>query len=84
MKQNLTSGSAVTLASNQFGPLQVLVDSSNVYWLTWDNKIYKVSIDGGTRTEVTSGGGRGLNWMAVDDTSIYWTDTSKVMKRTPK
>ncbi len=46
----------------------------------------KVATGGGPPTTLASSGQAGLNGIAVDDTSVYWTNTNggTVMKLTPK
>jgi hypothetical protein len=53
-----------------------------VYWVTEDG-IYKVPRGGGSATQVVAKADRARN-LAVDDTSVYWTDRGGRVQKMPK
>lgn len=65
----------VTLASAQFTPNCLTVDTTNVYWTTGDGKVMSVPIAGGEPTVLASDQTPPLG-LAVDATSIYWVTSS--------
>jgi hypothetical protein len=79
----------VTLASGESGVSSLTVDGESVYWAAVDGAIKKVPLAGGPPTTLVvsqdTPGGTSVN-VAVDSTSVYWTDSSAgtVMKLTPK
>jgi hypothetical protein len=90
MKAPVAGGAPVTLASFPVGnvPLVMAVDTQNVYFIEATGtaaSVMKVPIAGGTPVTLCPAalfpGG-----LAVDDTSVYWTDISNgtVQKATPK
>jgi hypothetical protein len=89
MKQALAGGPPVALASSQNGPYNIAIDATNVYWSNFPNDntsvgaLMTVPIAGGTPTVLASADSFGI---AVDDTSLYWTDylSGVVEKLTPK
>jgi hypothetical protein len=88
-KLGLSGGSPVALALSQAPPAHgIAVDSTGVYWTTqseqvWDGcsttacqvgLLQKTGLAGGTAATLASGA---QPWsIAVDSTSVYWTDTS--------
>lgn len=76
-------GQALTVASDQNAPYAVAVDDANVYWVGNEFAIKKAPIGGGPVTTLVGARGEGI---AVDGTSVYWTDNDQraVMKVTPK
>ena len=76
MKVAQSGGTPVTLATVHDG-FAIAVDDANVYWSTrlynTPSTIYKVPIAGGTPVTVASAADM-VNAIAVDATSIYWTE----------
>jgi hypothetical protein len=54
----------------------IVVDETQVYWMTNTDGVYRVSIGGGVPILIGPGGSR---WaLAVDDTSVYWSDGGNI------
>jgi hypothetical protein len=74
-----------TYASNQMYPLFAPVDSENIYWANLFSSttgLVRVSLDGGAPVTLVH---QNPYQVAVDDTSIYWTDDqSGTLSRLPK
>jgi hypothetical protein len=75
MKVPIGGGASTTLASQQDAPSALAVDANSVYWAAAG--VMKVSLAGGTPTTLVSAIAAGI---AVDGTSLYWTDGLNVMK----
>jgi hypothetical protein len=73
-------GIVTTLASGQIAPSSIALDDTDVFVAGYDG-VSKVSKQGDAPTRVTAGNVLDL---AVDESSVYWTDGSTVMKATPK
>jgi hypothetical protein len=86
-KVPLNGGASSTLATE--GGLGIAVDAQNVYFTTTDS-VKKVPLGGGT--PITLATGQDVpTFIAVDATSVYWTNagsgpvpSGSVMKLTPK
>jgi len=78
-----TGGGATQLASGQFGPNGLAVDSSSIYWTTQAGLVLKLPLSGGSPTTLASvsNGGTGI---VVDATTVYWASGNTVQKITPK
>lgn len=72
-----SGGAAVTLAPAF--PVSIATDGTDLFWATQSpSAIMKVPVGGGTSVTVAS-----VNTpecIAVDDSSVYWTDGSSVQK----
>jgi hypothetical protein len=83
-------GTPTVIASGQSGPADLVVDGTSVYWLDTNGSVMKAPIGGGPAVTLATGQGVSAGTMAsaiaVDATSVYWTQTlvGKVMKLTPK
>jgi len=77
-KVPLTGGTATILA-NSFYPIGIAVDSGNVYWTDGGGAIYKVGINGGNPTSISSGVSS-PTFIAMDSANVYWLEASKVKK----
>lgn len=75
MKVPIGGGAPTTLVSTGARG-KIVVDGTSVYY----GSLMKVPLAGGTPTNLATGG----EPLAVDATSIYWLETEKVMKLTPK
>jgi hypothetical protein len=78
MKVGLAGGKPVTLASDQPTPTAIAIDSTHVYWVSSMQSIplMKVPLEGGTPTPLGTVG-IGVS-IAVDATSVYFTETYRV------
>ena len=97
VKVPLAGGAVTTLArGNDWYPQQLAVDATSAYWTICPSCVYvgappmggsvmKVPIAGGKVTTLVTGR-NGVSALAVDETSVYWTevDTAKLMRLTPK
>jgi hypothetical protein len=63
--------SLITIASAQDNPTRVAENSTDVYWID-ATTLMKAPLDGGTASTLASGAG--LGDLALDSTSVYWTD----------
>jgi hypothetical protein len=85
MKMPLDGGVPITLAAGRTGlDAAIVVDApDSVYWTEGQlSTLVKVALQGGTPTTLVTG--QSIGAPTVDGTSVYWTDTSAVMKLTPK
>jgi streptogramin lyase len=78
-----TSGiSSPTPLATASGPIDLVADLSNVYWIDGSGAtIMKVPTTGGAATQFAAGGN--ANAIAEDAASVYWTNSSGIM-RAPK
>jgi len=73
-------GVVTTLAAGEFTPTVLAIDGTNVYFSALGG-LRKVAKSGGTA--VTLAASQAFD-IKVDQTSVYWTDGSAVLKLTPK
>jgi hypothetical protein len=99
MKMPLAGGTPSTLADAQINPTAIAVDDSSVYWanqcleisqcsnteatVVSGGTIMKIPLEGGTPSTLVMGQ-CDIDSIVVDSTSIYWTNSSEIMKLTPK
>lgn len=74
-KVSINGGSSVAITNNWYS-IGILDTSSNIYG--YNNAITKIALSDGTSTSLSLLGPPAppVNGMAVDSTSVYWTDTS--------
>lgn len=75
-----TGGLITTLAAGEFTPTVLAIDETSVYFSALDG-LRKVAKSGGT--PVTLAASQAFD-IKLDQTSVYWTDGSAVLKLTPK
>jgi hypothetical protein len=89
VKTSLASGTITTIAGNQGILAGLAVDAENVYWAVGGGNgsggIFKAPLSGNVVTPVVSGLDSPFD-LALDDTSLYWTDNTDgtITKATPK
>jgi hypothetical protein len=89
MRAPLNGGPAVVLVDDPDNtPWGIAVNLGWVYWVDDEGLVLKVPVDGGTPILLCDGGHMPVN-VAVDATSVYWTDygenaVGSVLKLTPK
>jgi hypothetical protein len=89
LKVSLVDGSTTTLASGQWCPNQIAVDSSSVYWVNGTNQnddetsLMKMPLAGGvvTTLNVSPSGHRAV---VLDASHIYWTSSDGTVMRMPR
>lgn len=74
-------GAASTLASGQETAQVIAIDDASVYFATSTGRLAKVPKAGGATTTLAASTALDI---ALDATSVYWTDGSAVLKLTPK
>jgi hypothetical protein len=81
MEDATSGGSASLFQLTSAGPLAMAADATNVYWVAGsgsEGTLFQAPVGGGAPTPVTSVGL--VNGIAVDATSLYFTDGSEVNK----
>ena len=81
MKIPLTGGTATPLASAEVDASTLVLDQGFVYFSSL-GQVMKVPKNGGTPETIAYD--MGVLDLAVDDTSVYWTNGLAVMRATPK
>jgi hypothetical protein len=76
-------GTITTLATDAGGPNTVTTDGVNVYWGNTD-AIVRIPRGGGARTTLANVTNITPTAIAVDETSVYFTDDYRLYKLTPK
>ena len=67
-------GPGTTLGTNQYGPLEIAIDSTNAYWTNQGSgTVMKGSVGGGTPAPLAANQSS-PHGIAVDATSVYWTN----------
>jgi hypothetical protein len=81
----LSGGTPSTILTQLPDPYVMALDGSNVYYANANGTILRISEGGGAPVMMTWGQGE-IVTLAVDSTSLYWTDQTNgtVMKLTPK
>jgi hypothetical protein len=74
-----------TIAANQAGPIALAADSSNLYWTTQGGQVMQCALGGcsGNPTALATVAGLqplGIGALAVDATSVYWSDSGGIEK----
>jgi hypothetical protein len=87
VKMPLGGGTATTILANQQRPVSLAADSDFVYLANFDNSsVVKVPVTGGPMVGVYSEAHARPTAVAIDGTSVYWTDAylKTVDRITPK
>jgi hypothetical protein len=80
-------GIPTPLTSSEDNPQHLAVDGAYVYWTNKDGSVYKVPIGGGPKTMLAAAHESTAWGIAVDATSVYWTEDqydATLFKLTPK
>lgn len=80
---DLESGLATSLATAESGLVAITADENAVYWVSRSTRseVRKVSVGGGVPMPVVSlRSGGGNSGIATDDTYVYWTQGSTLMR----
>jgi hypothetical protein len=81
MRADLVGTNPLSLAVGQEFPLAITTDADNVYWTTLDGAVRTVEKGGSsTITNVNPTMGPPCNDVAVDNTHIYYTKGSSLLK----
>lgn len=82
LKVPLAGGDPVTvIASPVFG---ITLDEANIYWSTMSDVMTAPLPSGAPATHLATSTSMFSTVLAVDATSLYWVDSGKLMKLTPK
>jgi hypothetical protein len=79
VKMKKAGGSIQAIANGQTFPHFPVLGSGYIYWSTEDNAIRRVSINGGTVTNLAVGV-PSPGAVAVDASNVYWVDETSVWK----
>lgn len=73
MKVPAAGGTPVTLAADQYSPMNIAVDATNAYWTNADTSVMKVGLAGGVPVVLATG--HVDEGLAVDATNAYWVES---------
>jgi len=76
VQQSITGGSSITLATSQYSPYAMALDSTTVYWGTAQGgtgTVVKVPIGGGTQVTLAMNQAQPFG-IALNSTTVFWID----------
>ena len=75
---------ATDLATGQELPGRIVQDANAIYWVNGGTRtIRSMAKTGGAKTDIASDAAGKIQWLAVDDSYVYWTN-DKTIERAPK
>ena len=78
----IDGGTTTTLASDNAGPLAVLVDTKNVYWYDFTGGVQAVALGGGTPTTLaTPTSPNQIDGFAIDATYVYFSSNDGTISK---
>jgi hypothetical protein len=79
MRQALSGGTPITVASDQYEPYAIAVDAAYVYWTTYSGTVMRASRGGGAAIQIAQEKCTPCA-IAVNDSSIYWIGCSELIR----